>query len=711
MSQVYLKKTILSCIILLILLPITGLSFNFLSTRFEISKSMELNASANGYTNVDLSIIPEIDYDTLNDTWYNAKIEMLIITPNDINYIDAVKPLMEWKNEKGVKTITLSNFTLYDGIDDAERIRTMIKSYYEKENIQWVLLAGDAQNDILPIRNVYNPDVVRWGGGRTETVGGEYYKPTDFYYADLTSTWDNDGVGNNGDGKWGEAPKDTDHGLDEISWIPEVYVGRLPANNANELESMINKTLMYETNPSEGDWMNRMLLAGGVSSYSVSGDDTGEYESDLTNYIIQNYAKSVINYTHLIKETGNLSHSTLNTNFNSGYSAVIMAGHGAPTRFYIDPSTIGYTDADATSSSNSYMPSLVYLDACTMSSFDINDGSIGELLIKNQNAGAIGVIGAIRVSWYFEDDNNLEKLNRGNAKLFWKEFYENRKFQQGRALYDSKVSYINSDYYTKGPGSTNYDFERKNLLTYNLLGDPEVDIYTNIPKKASDPFTEMNYEGGFVTVTIKDNKDSIIPYARVHFRTSDGKYFTTYADINGVVKFRLPKQTNEFYNVTITGHNLKPSHFNFTTEPDTIKPELKKVSCSPRNPATSDIIGFNVDLEDDRSGIESIYLFISDNNFKNYTYFTASNDYLENDSSFIFNIDRNLPGKYSYFLVARDYANNTNIFYEQNFKFTISEPIANYIFPISLIAVVALVGVSILFIYRNIQRYSRMNIK
>ncbi|MFX0030840.1 MAG: C25 family cysteine peptidase [Candidatus Hermodarchaeota archaeon] len=656
---------------------------------------------------MDLSFIPEIDYNSLNEQWYDPKIEMLIITPDDISFIDAVKPLMDWKNKKGVKTIILSNFTQYNGTDDAERLRNMIKSYYEEEDIQWVLLAGDAQNDIIPIRNVYNPDVIRWGGGRSETVGGEYYKPTDFYYADLSSTWDNDGIGNNGDGNWGEAPKDTDHGLDEISWIPEVYVGRFPANNANELEIMINKTLKYETNPSEGNWTNRMLLAGGVSSYSVSGDDSGEYESTLTNYIIQNYAKSVINCTHLVKEAGNLSRTVLNNYFNNGYSTVIMAGHGAPAIFYIDPYTAGYTDTDANSCSNTHMPSLVYLDACTMSSYDINDGSIGELLIKRMDAGAIGVIGAIRVSWYYEDDTNLEKLNRGNAKLFWYEFYENKKFQQGRALYDSKVSYINSDYYTKGSGSTTLDFERKNILTYNLLGDPEIDIYTDNPKNIADPFNEESYEGGFGSVIVKDTNDSIIPYARVHFRTSDGKYFTTYADINGVAKFRLPKQPNELYNVTITGHNSIPSYFNFTAEPDTIKPELSGVSYSPRNPSTSDIIVFNVDVYDNHSGIESVHLFISDNNFENYSYYTASNEFLENENNFTFNIDRYLPGEYSYFIVARDYANNTNIFYEEDLNFVIPKHIAEYIFPISLIVVGALVGVSILSYFRSIQKSSR----
>ncbi|MFX1455094.1 MAG: C25 family cysteine peptidase [Promethearchaeota archaeon] len=653
---------------------------------------------------VNISLIPDIDYNSLDDLWYDHKIEMLIISPNKTDFINALQPLRDWKNEKGVKTIILSNFSLYKGKDDAEKIRNMIKSYYEKENIRWVLLAGDAQEDLIPIRKVYNPDVVRWGGGRTESIPGEYYKPTDFYYADLNGTWNSDG-----DDNWGEAPQDNDHYLDEISWIPEVYVGRFPANNANELEIMVNKTIKYEKNPDIGNWMNRMLLGGGVSSWSVSGQDSGEYESALTNYIIQNYAQSKINYTHLIRETGNLTRSALNNYFNNGYSTVILAGHGSYDTYYIDPSTIGFTASDAASTSNDYMPSLVYIDACSTSSYDANDGNIGETLIKRIDGGAIGVIGALRVTWYFEDDENLEKLNRGNAKLFWKEFYQQDKYQQGRALYDSKVSYISSDYYTKSFGSTNLDFERKNILSYNLLGDPEVDVYTNKPQQAKNPFTESYYEGELVSITIKDIYNQIIPYARVHFTSSIGKYSTVYADRNGIVEFRLPPEANETYNVTITGHNLIPTYYNFTTISDTSVPELLTLNRIPKNPMTSDLINFNVEIIDNNSGIESTYLILSEDNFESYSYYSVKNRLFENQNSFTIAINKLKPGKYAFSIISRDYANNSKIFQDNGFFFSVPNPILDYFLPVSLIIIIGVSVIAVYLFFKGLRRYKRYN--
>ena len=700
------KKFLYLFIILFLLFPSIILSY---SQYFAVYNDSYISEELNLYSSdpeIDLSFLPEIDYTSLENDWYYPKIEMLIIAPNKTDFVDTLKPLMDWKNEKGVKTIILSNFSDYNGRDDPEKIRTMIKSYYVEENIRWVLLAGDAQNNLIPIREVYNPDVVRYGG--SEAVGDDEYKPTDYYYADLTGdlgllcTWNSDE-----DSRWGESPYDNLYGYDEISWVPEVYVGRFPADTAEELEIMVNKTLKYEMDPYLDDWMNRMLLAGGISDYHVHGTD-GEYESWLTSYIIQNYVNLEMNSTHLVEEEGNLTRTELRNHFNSGYSTVIMAGHGAPTTYYRNPTTAGYTSADASSSSNINMPSLVYIDACSTSCYDYSDNSIGETLIKQLSAGAIGFIGALRVSWYYEDDYNFEKLNRGNAQLFWKEFFEEKKFQQGRALYDSKVSYINSDYYKRGEGSTNYDFERKNLLTYCLLGDPEVDIYTNKPKRASNPFNQSVYEGQLVSVEIRDISNNIIPYARVHFRTTDGKYYTAYANKEGIAKFRVPTQVNETYNVTITGHNLIPSYFNFTTLSDGNKPEFSRLEYVPENPSVSDNMCFNIEIYDNQSGIESVYLLISEDQFNNFTYYKLSNSFQEDERNFEFIINKLEPGNYSYMIVARDYANNTDVFYNETYTFQIPKPLINYMLNISLIIIISIVAISVIFVVYGIKKHSRI---
>jgi hypothetical protein len=655
------------------------LNYNF-DTK-DTSKDNLLNSLylSSNFSSIDLSKLPEID----TNSWYNPKVEMLIITPDDEDFINAVSPLVQWKNNKGLKTIILSNFSEYSGRDDAERIRNMIKSYYERENIKWILLTGDAQENLIPIRNVYNPDVVIVGGDESEYLSwDDYYKPTDYYYADLNGSWDEDN-----DNIFGESAEYNKNGIDEIEWTPEVYVGRLPAGSATELEIMVNKSLKYETAPNIGNWMNRMLLAGGVSEYSPDEED----EARLTEHIWTNYVLSEMNFTHLHETTSSfdpispptpnnesiLNSNNFDTHFDLGYSTVFFAGHGNPYKFATEGISTVYDNTDAFTSENLDMPSLFYAFACTTSSYDKNDNSIGEFLIKREDAGAVGYISGLRVTWLAYNDTNLEYLNRGNAKLFWNSFFNQSYFQQGKALYESKVAYVNSDIFS--PYSQYFECHRKNILTYCLLGDPELDIYTDKPTEAQNPFTDFYPEGHFISTTIRNSNNKKVPFARVHLKTDDGKYRTIYADENGLVNFRLPPQEDEIYNVTITGHNLVPSYFNFSTIANNYKPEIISTTWFPESPSILDNICFNITAFDNHSDIECVFLLLSNNNFEDYSY-------------------------YSFAFFIRNYANNSNILYNESFKFTIPKPLMDYVLIVVLTMIISFVGISFFVILMGLRK-------
>ena len=653
--------------------------------------------------NLDSSLIPSFDNSSLTSLWENPNVEMLIISPNNPSFINILTPLANWKNSIGVKTIILSNYSLYQGKDDAERIRNMIKDYYEKYHIRWVLLAGDT--DVIPIRYVYNPDVILYNS--SEYSWDATYKPTDFYYASLEGTWDQDG-----DGIYGESAVYNANGKDEIDWTPEVYVGRFPASNALELQIMVNKTLQYESNPVNGTWMNRMLLAGGISSYFPAED-----EGRLTQFIWQNYTLGNMLFTHLVRNTASfypidplfpnnlsvLDHSSFTNEVNAGYSTIIIAGHADPIIINDASGTTFFTNTDALNTVNYNMPSLFYADACTTASYDMGDTSIGERMIKQQNAGAIGYIGGLRVTWYLDNDTNLEKLNRANAKLFWQQFFEENKYQQGKALYDSKVAYLNSDYFKSGETSINMEYQRKNLLSYNLLGDPEVDIYTNYLINASNSFINDVYEGQLVNLTMYDSKDQVVPYARLNLVTSDGKYHTAYANEQGNVVFRVPSIPFENYNITITGHNLKPAHFNLTTHKDEISPEMMNLEPIPINLTVFDDIRFKIEAMDNQSGIESVFILLSNDEFKTYKIYKDSNSVLENASNFTININKLDPGNYRYAILLRDYSNKTKLYFESAYHFNIEVPISMVILIIIAIAIVGFVGLTILFHFFNIK--------
>ena len=712
MNKVVRKKIIYLLLTMIILFPFTIFSIYTYKNNGQTNSNIVF-VKADDDLDIDLSELPQINYNSIIYDWYNPKIEMLIIVPSgNPDWVEAVKPLADWKNQKGVKTVILNDTSGFSGRDEAERIRNMIKHYYDTENIRWVLLCGDAQDNLIPIRYVYNPDP----SGEVD-----YNKPTDFYYSDLTGSWDSDG-----DGVFGEAPIYSG-GIDEIDWTPEVYIGRFPANNVYELELIVNKTLKYETNPFVGKWMNRMLLAGGISDPSPKNPSDYEDESRLTQYIWQQYTQAVMNFTHLSDYTGkyyplepssfsptepfeDLTQAKVSQNMTAGYSTVIMAGHGDNYDVYsrlLPTSAKIYDVNDARNIGNINMPSLVYIDACETSSYDKNDDNLCELLLNATHAGAIGVIGGLRLTFYYDDDTNLEKLNRGNAKLFWKEFFVGKKFQQGKALYDSKLAYMNSDYFNRGAATMNEEWQRKNVLTYCLLGDPDVDIYTDIPINASNSFIDNVYASQLFSTTIKDKNGNAVSYARVHLRTNDGIYHTVYADINGIVNFRLPPYIGKTYNVTITGHNLIPSYFNFTTIPDFIIPEINKEDFEPKKPTVSDKISFGAEVYDFQSGLEKVYLLKSnEEDFDDYDYYTMFDTLQDNENNlYEYKIDKLDPGTYYFAIVARDWANNYLIIYDKDFEINIPIPLTNYILIISSIIIIGVVGVSSVFVYLEYKNY------
>lgn len=642
--------------------------------------------------NIDLSSLPREDHSVNLQEWNNPKIEMLIITHS--NFTDELTPLAEWKNKKGVKTIIATNYSAYEGVDTQEKIRNMIRSYYEREDLQWVLIAGDT--DIIPIREVYNPDVVL--AGEHEDVGGDYYKPTDYYYAELNGTWDQDE-----DGIYGESSAYNLNGIDEIEWFPEVYVGRLPASNEVEIKNMVDKTLKYETNPTIGAWMESFLLGGVISNYPYETENgIGEDEARLTSYIISNYVGNSMELTHLVETTSSyepevdseaITYSKFVSGINSGNSLAMFAGHGAPDVFVNRGGTKFYKYSDASIASNDYMPTLIYASACDTSTFDSGDNNIGEALIKRKDGGAIGYIGGLRVTWYFEDDENLEMLNRGNCKLFWQEFFLNHSYQQGKALFDSKVAYLNSDWFQKYSNiNMTLEWERKNVLSYSLLGDPEVDIYTAQPKTPKSPFTGLIYEGQYFPITITSTTNELLPNARIHLSSENGKYRTFYSNSAGKVYILLPLEADT-YDFTISGHNIVPIEGSFNVHEDTTAPSISNnILLEPTAPTVSDNICFSVNASDSGSGIENVFLLLSHDSFTTYEYKvfeqTSSSSVLHTST-----LEKLDFMAYDYAIVGFDYAGNSLLLYDsETYCFEINPPVFYYIL---IIANFSIIGIAV----------------
>lgn len=212
----------------------------------------------------DLSL--EIKYEDPN---YNpfpatAEYDMVIISPE--TFATDLQPLIDHKNSFGVETILKlydEILTEYTGVDEPEKIKYFIMDALEEWGVKYVLLVGGLTNMIYAKpRDDKNKGVTGWHlpVRYSNLVEGEPGYCCDHYFADIYKeggVFDNwDSNGNGIFAEWSSLKKDT---LDEF---PDVAVGRLACRNNNEVKSVVDKIITYETG-ADPSWFEKMIVVSG----------------------------------------------------------------------------------------------------------------------------------------------------------------------------------------------------------------------------------------------------------------------------------------------------------------------------------------------------------------------------------------------------------------------------------------------------------------
>lgn len=124
----------------------------------------------------------------------------------------------------------------YSGYDTPEMIRNYLKDQYENHSLIYALLVGDYGETTRISNLTYDSNVL------DDVI--------DHYYIDLDGTWDGDG-----DHLYGEVN-------DGIDYYSDIYVGRFCSYSPTFIQTMVEKTIAYETTEPEGDWSTTALLVG-----------------------------------------------------------------------------------------------------------------------------------------------------------------------------------------------------------------------------------------------------------------------------------------------------------------------------------------------------------------------------------------------------------------------------------------------------------------
>ncbi|MCX6245024.1 MAG: C25 family cysteine peptidase [Bacteroidetes bacterium] len=399
----------------------------------------------------------------------------LIITPAAFQY--EFTSLISMYNGKSILCQVKTTEDIYatmSGYDNQEKIRNYIQDQYTNSHIKYVLLAGTPT--YVPARKFYC-HVISGGGYTSNDI------PSDLYYSGMDGNYDSDG-----DHIYAETNDNPD-------LVPEISVARFPVNNTTELQSMIHKTIWYQTNPVFGE-MKKPLLAG---EYLWANPLT--YGGPYLDMMIDNHSNNGY-YTHGIPSaTNNIeklydapgyswSTSSLIAKINEGKSFIHHVGHansGYVMRLYTsDIYNENFSQVDGII--HNYQ--ILYSQGCDDGAFDVG-GCISVKAVTITNFLAAAIVNS-RYGWFNEGttDGPSEHLEREFVSALYDDVQPERHI--GTAHMISKIKTVP---WVDLPGE--YEFGAQRWVHYdcNVLGDPAMEIWTDEPTS-------------FSTVTWTGNEDN-----------------------------------------------------------------------------------------------------------------------------------------------------------------------------------------------------------
>lgn len=382
---------------------------------------------------------------------------ILIITGSQ--YFSAFEPLEHLYLRRGLRSQLVDVNTINQqmtGLDLQEKIRNYIIQEYQGHGISYVVLGGDV--NIIPARGFYCHV-------QSSSVYEDWNIPADLYYSALDGNWDN-----NGNQVWAE--------IGEDDLLPEVSVGRLPFNNLQEAQILINKSISYQDTPVVPE-LNKVLLLG--EKLWENPETWGEDYLDLLigNKMDNGYNTNGIYTTADIEKLYDkdlpqpwTSQQFLNT-LSEGAPAIYHSGH-ASTQYNLRLFSWDLNDnMFSAMNGTEHNYGVIYSHGCYAGAFD--DDCIAEDMLK-LNTFAVEYIGNSRFGWFNEGQTEgpSEHLNRE----FVNALYHQQDYRIGFTHLKSKIA---SSGWVNAPGQWEEGALRWCYYCCNVLGDPVLGIWTDIP--------------------------------------------------------------------------------------------------------------------------------------------------------------------------------------------------------------------------------------
>lgn len=430
--------------------------------------------------------------------------DFLVISPEEwkTNF-DIFK---QHKDNKGIKTIVVSLEEIYgnlyftvNGRDNQERIKYFIKNAKENWNVQYVMLVGSKEK--FPVR--YLPYEIS-SNFFTKSNNFILYNQefiSDLYYADLYDengsfcSWDS-----NENDVFGESYNNQN--IDQVDFYPDVYIGRIPCVNLEELETVINKIIEYEDNVYGQPWLNNIILCGGDTHPGIYEENIwllillskgliyrrafeGEYTCDKVSELLRDYNSLKCYASGFMKpKIKSLTVENINNAINTGGSFFLYVGHGFGNTFGTHPPFCTriwlpfpnmYTNVDVNDLTNELRLPIAIFSACHCSNFDVISNPIAWKFITHESGGAIASIACTTVSFSSMSTYTIESYN-GYLTMGIFRAYNNGIDVLGKIWANSIISYLEDDNVWSDIFPNPLSIHYLTLEEWILFGDPTLKI-------------------------------------------------------------------------------------------------------------------------------------------------------------------------------------------------------------------------------------------
>jgi hypothetical protein len=442
--------------------------------------------------------------DHLINGYSDKPVGMIILT--DTLFRKQIDPLIRWKTQKGFKVTVLYKGETLAGVTGTQ-LKDTIRNIYlagneESPSPDYLLIVGDLS--IIP----QSPGTLNI---------------SDLYYGEMTGSGD---------------------------YIPEMYIGRLPAKDTSGVRSVVNKILQYERfNFADTNtfYNNSLITAGNDAGYAT-------YMNGHVNYARQYYLNpgnglNAVSYNYPKSVSMDDSVKIL---LNRGLGFINYTGHGAADKWE-DPL---FTNKDVDSIDSKVMYPFIVSNACRTGQFN-SANNLATAFVVAKEKGAIGFIGCSNDSYWLEDFHYAVGVTSVS---------ENPVYQQGKLGFYDRLFHLNGElpsqwYYTMGQinfagnlSVTASTTTRKKYYweTYHLFGDPSLTPIIGQPVPIVTNLIDTMPSGlGSLYITAP-------PFTYAAVSDGDSLWDASFVSPSGYVSLSLPEDHGDSCLVVITGQNRKP---------------------------------------------------------------------------------------------------------------------------------------------------------